>query len=352
MTFPNSDLSILNPSAAQRPLLAATTREDANARRVAQEFESLLLAQLTASLNPSSDDYQDEGDIFSSSATSMYRQMFSEQIAITMAKNGGIGMADILMKQLQAKRDASSAANPGVKDFRHKIVNEVQSIKAGEASEPVSEPARTTSKKSIERALSTARFIRSEDTEAARSAAAGHLPDASHPTDKEPFVHVEHLTSTLDKFPESVPEAGPDPVHTTQPILMQMPVLGRITSLFGSRRDPLNGSHKNHQGVDIAAPLGTPIGAAATGTVIFAGQQGGYGNTVVIEHADGKRTRYAHADQLYVTSGDHVRSGQTIATVGSSGRSTGPHLHFEVLENDQRIDPLSSLANDSTLVRR
>lgn len=348
MTILNSDLSILNPSAAQRPLLAATTREDANARRVAQEFESLLLAQLTASLNPSSDDEEEEGDIFSSSATNMYRQMFSEQIAITMAKNGGIGMADILMKQLQAKRAASSAENPAVKDFQQKIVNEVHSIKAGEDSEP----ARPTSKKLIERAISTARFIRSEDTEAARSAGAGHLPDASLPTAKEPYVRVERLTSTLDEFPESDPDAVYNWVHTTQSSFMQMPVQGRITSLFGSRRDPLNGSHKNHQGVDIAAPLGTPIGAAATGTVIFAGQQGGYGNTLVIEHADGKRTRYAHADQLYVTQGDHVRSGQTIATVGSSGRSTGPHLHFEVLENDQRIDPLSQLANDSTLVRR
>ncbi|MBA3438771.1 MAG: peptidoglycan DD-metalloendopeptidase family protein [Pyrinomonadaceae bacterium] len=309
----------------------------------------------------------------------MYRQMFSEQIAITMAKNGGIGMADILMKQLNAKREASSLQKPGAEDFQHKAANEhkaadgvqhpsarssaaqpgplgasgdVAMIVRPAATSEAGELARATGNKSLERAISTARFIRSEDSEAYRANAAGHLPDASLPPGKEPFVHVERLTSTLDKLPVDVPAAELNSLHPIQPISMQLPVQGRITSQFGTRRDPLNGSHKHHQGMDIAAPLGTPIGAAATGTVIFAGRQGGYGNTVVIEHADGKRTRYAHAQQLYVTPGDHVRGGQTIATVGSTGRSTGPHLHFEVLENNQHIDPLSTLANDSTLARR
>ncbi len=140
--------------------------------------------------------------------------------------------------------------------------------------------------------------------------------------------------------------------HSITPVVMEMPVQGRISSQFGMRRDPINGGQGSHKGLDIAAPRGTPIGAAAAGRVIFAGRQGGYGNTVLIEHADGRRTRYAHAEELLVNSGDAVLSGQIIATVGSTGRSTGPHLHFEVLENGLHIDPLRALSNDFALAGR
>jgi murein DD-endopeptidase MepM/ murein hydrolase activator NlpD len=129
-------------------------------------------------------------------------------------------------------------------------------------------------------------------------------------------------------------------------------VEGRISSNFGLRRDPVTGNRRFHRGVDIAAPKGSPIGAFAEGTVVFAGRQGGYGKTVVIEHADGRQTRYAHAERLMVRAGDVVRAGETIATVGSTGRSTGPHLHFEVSEEGQRIDPLRALANENALARR
>jgi murein DD-endopeptidase MepM/ murein hydrolase activator NlpD len=131
-----------------------------------------------------------------------------------------------------------------------------------------------------------------------------------------------------------------------------MPVQGRITSDFGGRRDPVNGRHRFHEGIDIAAPKGTPIQAAAAGTVIYAGRNGGYGNTILVEHADGRTTRYAHADSLMVNAGDTVEAGQTIAAVGSTGHSTGPHLHFEVMENGRHVSPLKVLANDYTLARR
>jgi murein DD-endopeptidase MepM/ murein hydrolase activator NlpD len=127
---------------------------------------------------------------------------------------------------------------------------------------------------------------------------------------------------------------------------------GRISSNFGARRDPINGRQRQHNGIDIAAPRGTPIDAAGDGTVVFAGWQRGYGNTVIVEHADGRRTRYGHAEKLFVQPGETVEAGQVIAAVGSTGRSTGPHLHFEVIEADRRIDPLRALANDLTLARR
>jgi len=131
-----------------------------------------------------------------------------------------------------------------------------------------------------------------------------------------------------------------------------MPIKGRISSRFGERRDPIHGRHRHHSGVDIAAGRGTPIPAAAAGTVVFAGRRGGYGNLVEIEHADGRRTRYAHTDRILVAAGDRVEDGQTIASVGSTGRSTGPHLHFEVRENGAGVDPLQIIAKDPSHSRR
>ncbi len=116
---------------------------------------------------------------------------------------------------------------------------------------------------------------------------------------------------------------------------LQMPLTGRISSQFGARR-----AHGRHKGVDIAAAPGTPINAAESGKVIFAGWDRGYGRTVLIEHADGRLTRYAHAQRLLVNQGDSVQSGQQIAAVGSSGHSKGPHLHFEVIADGKHLNPL------------
>ena len=122
-----------------------------------------------------------------------------------------------------------------------------------------------------------------------------------------------------------------------------MPVEGRITSGFGSRRDPISGAHRFHGGVDLAAPAGTPIRAAEAGEVIFSGRRGAAGNLVMIRHDDGSVARYAHARELGVQRGARVAAGQEIATVGSTGRSTGPHLHFSVTEGERRLDPLEWL---------
>jgi murein DD-endopeptidase MepM/ murein hydrolase activator NlpD len=95
-----------------------------------------------------------------------------------------------------------------------------------------------------------------------------------------------------------------------------------------------------HEGIDIAAGLGTPIRAAAAGTVIHAGWLGGYGNLVVLDHGDGLATAYAHASAILVGVGQSVAQGQTLSLVGSTGNSTGPHLHFEVRVNGSAVDPL------------
>jgi murein DD-endopeptidase MepM/ murein hydrolase activator NlpD len=116
----------------------------------------------------------------------------------------------------------------------------------------------------------------------------------------------------------------------------------RVSSAFGLRSDPFSGEERHHNGLDIAAPEGTPIHAIEDGVVTFAGEQGSYGNLVIVRHGDGRESRYAHCSELWVETGARVRAGEDIAAVGSTGRSTGPHLHIELLENGVQVDPAQS----------
>lgn len=121
------------------------------------------------------------------------------------------------------------------------------------------------------------------------------------------------------------------------------PVNYRINSPYGYRRHPILGDVRMHTGVDFAAPLGTPIRSAMDGQVIFAGSKGGYGQTVIVRHNQQYSTLYGHASRILVKAGDYVRQGDTVALVGATGRATGPHLHFEIFEYGQRINPASKI---------
>lgn len=127
---------------------------------------------------------------------------------------------------------------------------------------------------------------------------------------------------TLPKKPESKSIFKAIPVQYTY-----------ISSTFGPRWGRM------HQGIDFAAQAGSPIYAASSGKVIQSGWESGYGNSVVIEHGDGRQTRYAHCAQLLVQTGEQVSKGKLIAKVGSTGHSTGPHLHFEVIVNGEHKNP-------------
>lgn len=123
-----------------------------------------------------------------------------------------------------------------------------------------------------------------------------------------------------------------------------LPASGRFTSDFGYRVHPISGRKKMHKGIDIAARIGTPIYAPGSGTVIFAGWMGGYGNAVQIDHGFGYITLYAHASKLHVKEGDIVDRGDLIADIGSTGASTGPHLHYEVKVDESEVNPSTFLA--------
>ena len=116
-----------------------------------------------------------------------------------------------------------------------------------------------------------------------------------------------------------------------------LPVRGIITSNVGWRHDPIDGTVRHHNGVDIAVPSGTKVKAIAAGRVVQSGPHGGYGNLVTIDHGDGTLSMYGHNSQLEVKVGDQVQAGQTVALSGSTGRSTGPHLHFEFWKNGTNL---------------
>lgn len=131
---------------------------------------------------------------------------------------------------------------------------------------------------------------------------------------------------------------------------MGMPVAGRISSSYGMRMHPLLGFLRMHKGMDIAAPYGSPIYAAVDGVVAFAGRSGGYGNFVKLAHGGGLASGYGHMSRIAVYAGERVRQGEVIGYVGSTGNSTGPHLHWEVWKNGAAINPRSiSFSSISTL---
>jgi murein DD-endopeptidase MepM/ murein hydrolase activator NlpD len=127
---------------------------------------------------------------------------------------------------------------------------------------------------------------------------------------------------------------------------------GWISSYFGMRSDPFTGRHEFHEGIDFAGKMDTKIHAVASGVVTWAGKRWGYGNLVELNHGNGYVTRYGHCDKVLVHVGEPVKKGQVIALMGSTGRSTGPHVHFEVIKNGRKINPIAFIQSSSRLASR
>lgn len=159
--------------------------------------------------------------------------------------------------------------------------------------------------------------------------------------DRENIQNTVEVASAVDvaevKLIEIVEEQTKRKAATLDGIYFAVkPVSGTITSRFGANESIRDHTHK---GMDIAAPAGTPIKAAADGEVTYAGWMGGYGNLVIISHGNGIQTYYGHCSKLYVSKGETVNAGDTIAAVGTTGNSTGNHLHFEIRKNGSQINP-------------
>ncbi|MDH3301060.1 MAG: peptidoglycan DD-metalloendopeptidase family protein [Acidimicrobiia bacterium] len=154
------------------------------------------------------------------------------------------------------------------------------------------------------------------------------------------------VTTTANTPAEAAPAEAPPAVNTPAPAStsgFQWPINARVTSEYGYRVHPVYGSRRLHAGMDIGAAGGTPIASANTGVVIFAGRQGGYGNTIIVDHGGGITTLYAHQSRLGASVGQSVNRGDIIGYVGATGTATGNHLHFEVRVNGSPTNPRNYL---------
>jgi murein DD-endopeptidase MepM/ murein hydrolase activator NlpD len=165
-----------------------------------------------------------------------------------------------------------------------------------------------------------------------------------------PFEGLHRLEADFSRLEDAIADLSAVAARReleTMAFPNRMPVAGRsvpVSSHYGTRRDPFTGLLARHTGLDIPARHGTPILASGGGRVVSAGYKGAYGQAVVIDHGDGVSTLYGHASRLLVRPGDVVMPQQKIALVGSTGRSTGPHLHFEVIRDGSRVEPRQYLA--------
>jgi len=164
------------------------------------------------------------------------------------------------------------------------------------------------------------------------------VPALGAPGPAEPDEPAEPEPPPAPRSRPPAPGAAPPARAADRPAgkepLLRWPLKGLLYSRFGMRQG------QRHDGIDLAAPEGTPVTAAAEGAVVYAGQQAGYGHVVILRHARGLLTVYAHNAKLLVAEGDRVKAGDPIARVGQSGKTTGPHLHFEVREGAKPRDPL------------
>jgi len=245
----------------------------------ARQFEALLLQELMKAMRATANVGSDDDG--DAFARGSYEEMFDQ--ALVDATAGGLGIAELFERQV------GSAIPPR---------------------NPVHRPA--------ESLLSAA----------SRTAALTHREAAPH----EGPRHLGPRDRDGIALASGVPSPGLWPVDD-----------GVQSSTYGWRMHPIHDERRFHAGLDIAAPEGREIRAVDRGVVTFAGRHKGFGNMVELTHADGIVTRYAHASRLHVREGDVVDVGETIADVGSTGQSTGPHLHFEVRDGSRTMDPLRYL---------
>lgn len=329
-------------SSMQQALAKATP---ADLRKAATEFESLLLTQLTSALNKTgyeSADGDDEPLFGSDGGTGLAKQLFSEQLAKTMAEAGGFGLADVIMRQFGLDPQKTK----GIKGLDQAIsaVKEIKRQSSDEGFPLINKSAKAEPLARVEFAgdpndaqvIST--FEDQARSEGIEESLRNLILDGRIVNTTRSRIAPNAQVNDVINGAESTKNIG-----IGGPLDYQYPVSGRMSSSFGNRVHPIHQKVKFHAGLDLAVPRGTSVEASADGVVSFAGWSGGYGNLLVIKHADGRETRYGHLEKLNVSEGQTVLAGQQVALSGSTGKSTGPHLHFEIRENGKVLNPLNIL---------
>lgn len=311
---------------AQTNKLSPGPSEDKKLEKACQEFEAVFIGQLMKEMRKT----VPKDGILDGKYQEQYVSMFDEEFSKTMAKQGGMGLARFMMGQMNA-RAAASKPQPGQQlqgGLRH-TASESSAI-------PAPAQARAGLRGRAFHPLQPDNPLRSNQEIVPAAPSAGPAPVQSLGPSPGQLAGVpsQHLGQ-----PGAAYLTGEDAKLAQLGAGLTAPLAGELTSTFGWRKDPFTGQRAWHSGIDIAAPEGTPVRAAKAGTVEFSGRRGGYGNLVVVEHADGMRTYYGHNRVNQVAQGQSVQAGQILAEVGQTGRATGAHLHFEVRVNQEAVDP-------------
>ena len=247
---------------------ASGDRQKSELKKVAQEFEAVFVAYL---LKVMRETIEESGLLEGGFGKSIYTELFDQEVSLSLAKRGTLGISDLLYKNLSNRIDAEENKT------------------------------------------------------------------SDQPLDADP---VDTPTTPSTSSSQKMEASDMQQCEITD---LQLPVQASISSAFGMRMHPLTHQERFHKGLDLAAPEGMKVVPALSGTVVSAGYESGYGNTVLIEHSGGLQTRYGHLGSINVKAGDSVASQDALGTVGNTGRSTGPHLHFEVIRMGNPVDPLARL---------
>lgn len=187
-------------------------------------------------------------------------------------------------------------------------------------------------------------YIGDMSKELARQAKMDHTPEIDQQIGiggPETVAALDKTADQLERNMRHINDRLRSDILRLSSIPSGLPVNGYITDGFGRRHNPFSGEgRETHEGLDIAADFGTPVSATADGLVIHAGPYSGYGNLVILYHSNGITTRYGHLSRITVDAGQRIKRGDQIGHAGSTGRSTGPHVHYEIRENDQPTDPV------------
>jgi murein DD-endopeptidase MepM/ murein hydrolase activator NlpD len=267
-----------------------------DATQAAVQLEAYFLRRVLSEVKTSAGSQGIGGDTF--------KDMFNEAIADEMSKAGGVGLAKQIAEQLEAGHGAAPRPSaPGLDTTLpgrgNRGGSSLMALSQSHAPTPIELPQR----------------------------APGGIPLTSAPRGAAVYAQVAKAAEG---------KQGMD-------ALVVRPVPGRVTSRMGDRFDPIDGHHSHHAGIDLAAKTGTPVVAAGAGKVVRAGEASGYGNLVVVDHGNGTQTRYAHLDRIDVKVGDTLDAGQALGAAGATGRVTGAHLHFEIRQDGEPVDPAAML---------
>lgn len=305
MSIDLTRVSVGQEEPARGPQAAAKTGPDAaraaeqqrdQVRRIAQEFESMLLRQVLRDMRKAGA-WEDEPRGYGAETMG---DVIDAELATHLARNKGLGLAEQMLSSLDRMANGSRSASPF--------------SMPGMPSMPA-----MPSLPSVQQMLLSLPEMPDVPVLPSR-------PDSPAPSGSS-------LHEALAPPPALVAGPAPD-AHEAHDHGSS-----EVTSGFGWRRDPINGRQTFHRGIDLAAYYGQDVVAARAGRVVFSGEQGSYGTTVLVEHQDGTTSRYAHLSQALVEPGTMVNAGQLLGQAGSSGRATGTHLHFEVTSADGQ--PLS-----------